>query len=248
MRGLALLLALSAPAAAADAPAPSPELREMAPVRAAPGWTKQPSSLLLYGEDGGLNQELPLRSPDESGTVTRETLGGASPDGRLAWTLDRKVIWTLGRTKVLESQRVLKLYGTSGQELWREETADTPERGAIVQFSSDGKVILLARRNDAGWFAEARTWLGVPLAAVGPFPRLITVSLTPNGRFILARWSVPDKSDTHSFLDLATKTRKDVASSDLLLGLARIGDDGVVRSGSRVVLSFDVSASSGTKP
>lgn len=240
---LLALLAGPARAAEGDRPDTPPDLAELAPAKAAPGWSKQGSSLVLYGSGGDLVQELPLRAPDPEGTASRETLGGVSPDGKLAWTLDRRLTWSAGRTKLLDSRRQLKVYGTSGQELWRDESADLPERGAAVVFSADGKTLLLAGRDDAGWNVQARDWMGSTRVALGPFPRLISMALTPNGRFALARWAVPDASDTHTFVDLTTKARKDVASSDLLLGLARIGDDGVVRSGSKVVLSFDVSSS-----
>jgi len=237
---LALLALLAGPARADDA-APPPELRALAPAKAAPGWSRQGSSLVLYGDDGSPQQELPLRTPDPDATVAQETRGGVSPDARLAWTLDRRLAWTPGRTKLLESRRQLKVYGTSGQELWRDDAADLPERGDGLVFAADGKTLLLSRRADEGWLVEARDWMGRTLASLGPFPRLIAIALTPNGRFALARWAVPDASDTHTFYDVAAKRRKDVASSDLLLGLARVGDDGVVRSGSRVVFAFDLS-------
>ncbi|MCM2303892.1 MAG: hypothetical protein NDJ72_04270, partial [Elusimicrobia bacterium] len=64
--------------------------------------------------------------------------------------------------------------------------------------------------------------------------------------YAVARWGVPDKSDTHSFFDLWTKARKDIETSDLTLGLARIGDDGVVRSGRRDVFSFAADKSTAT--
>jgi hypothetical protein len=232
-------------ACAEDAPAPQVPLEEMAPSRATPGWTRQATSLLLYGDDGSLQQELPLRQADEAGTGTtsRETQGGVSPDGRMAWTLERNLTWTPGRTKVLESRRLFRLFGSAGAELWREESVDLPERGAPVLFSADGKVLLLAERSGDGYTAEARTWLGQIIATLGQFPRLISMALSPSGRFALARWAVPDNSDTHSFIDLKTKARRDVPSSDLVLGLARIGDDGVVRSGSKQVFAFDLSVS-----
>lgn len=241
---LAALALIAGPARAGDAPAPPPALAEMAPSRSAPGWSRQANSLLLYGDDGSLAVEIPLHDPDDSGTASHETLGGVSPDARLAWTLDRRLVWTPGRTKVLESRRSFKIFGTSGTELWRSDDADLPERGAPVQFSADGRTLLLARRGDDGWRAEARSWLGSTLTAVGPFPRLISMALTPNGRYALARWGVPDKSDTHTFIDLASKARRDVQSSDLVLGLARIGDDGAVRSGSKIVFAFEVPISS----
>lgn len=238
---LAALALIAGPARADDAPPPT--LAEMAPARAVPGWSRQANSLLLYGSDGALAQEIPLHDADDAGTAAHETLGGVSPDARLAWTLDRRLIWTPGRTKVLESHRLFKVYGTAGTELWHDDAADAPERGAPVLFSADGRTLLLARRGDDGWRAEARSWLGATLTAAGPFPRLISMALTPNGRYALARWGVPDKSDTHTFIDLASQARRDVQSSDLLLGLARIGDDGVVRSGSKVVFAFEAPVS-----
>ena len=242
---LAVLAAAAAPAREGAAAPPSSALEDMASSRATPGWSRQGNSLLLYGDDGTLEIELPLRAPDDSSATSLETLGGASSDARMAWTLDRRLVWTPDRTKILESHRVLKTYGTTGAELWRDETADLPERGEPALFSSDGKTLLFARRTDDGWYAEARTWLGQTVASVGPFPRLISVALAPGGRYALARWGVTDKSDTHTFLDLATKARRDVPSSDLVLGLARIGDDGVVRSGSKVVFAFEVASSTG---
>jgi hypothetical protein len=241
----AAALAAAGPARADDAPAPQVPLEEMAPSRSTPGWSRQANSLLLYGEDGALSQELPLHEADEAGTATtsRETLGGVSPDGGMAWTLERRLVWSPGRTKVLESHRLFRTFGTAGAELWREESVDVPERGAPVLFSADGKTLLLAERAGDGWTAEARTWLGSVIATLGQFPRLITMALTPSGRFAFARWAVPDKSDTHTFMDLAAKVRRDVPSSDLTLGLARIGDDGVVRSGSKVVFAFDLAVS-----
>ncbi|MFI5363957.1 MAG: hypothetical protein ACHQ49_18505 [Elusimicrobiota bacterium] len=239
-------LLLLAPAARADdAPAPPPALSEMAPSNSTPGWSKQASSLLLYGNDGALTQEIPLKSLDEqgAGTTARETIGGVSPDARMAWTLDRRFVYNQGRTKLLESHRLFRTYGTAGTELWNDDAVDLPERGGPVMFSADSKTLLLAKRGDAGWTAEARTWLGQVLASIGPFPRLTSMALTPNGRYALARWAVPDKSDTHTFVDLAGKKRRDVPSSDLILGLARIDDDGVVRSGSKVVFSFEIAAS-----
>jgi hypothetical protein len=245
---LTALLLLAGPARADDATAPPPEMRDMAPAKATPGWTHQGNSLVLYGPDGDLIQELPLRAPDPESTVSRETLGGAAPDGRLAWTLDRKLVWSSGRTKLLESHRQFKAYGTSGQELWHEDSVDLPERGDPVFFAADGKSLWFARHADDGWYAEARDWMGRTTGSLGPFPRLISIALTPNGRYALARWAVPDASDTHTFLDLQTKARKDVQSSDLMLGLARIGDDGVARSGSRVVYDFNASTAAAPVP
>lgn len=210
---------------------------------AAPGWTRQPTALLLYGGDGALMLEIPLPEPDHSGDTTREIRGGASPDGRLAWTLERRLVWTPGRTEMRGSHRMFRIYGTSGAALWWDSTVDIPERGEPARFSNDGRILLLARRDKDGWRADARTWLGQTIVSLGPFPRLIAMELTANGRYALARWNVPDVSDTHTFIDLQAKARRDVASADLVLGAARIGDDGVVRSGSKIVLAFEVAVS-----
>ena len=239
---LAALLLLSGPALPARAQ-DGDSLPDLPPAGGAPGWSRQGNSLLLYDASGALAQELPLRDPNETGADERETLGGVSPDRRLAWTLDRTLLWTAGRTRLLESRRLLSVYGDGGRALWKDEEADLPERGDPVLFSKDGTVLLIARRGDDGWRAEARSWTGSVIRSVGPFPRLVSMALTPNGRYLLARWRVPDKSDTHTFVDLKTGARKDVASSDLLLGLARVDDDGVVRSGPRVVFAFSAAVS-----
>jgi hypothetical protein len=120
---------------------------------------------------------------------------------------------------------------------------DWPEKGEPVAFSNDSKVVLIACHFGESWAVEARDWTGNVKFKAGPFPRLVSIALTPGGRYAVARWGVPDKSDTHSFFDLTTKTRKDIETSELTLGLARIGDDGVVRSGRRDVFRFDMDKS-----
>ena len=236
---LALIALLAAPARAVQAPA----LADMPPTQSTPGWTKQASSLLLYDGEGTLTQEISLRGGDESG-LPHELRGGTSPDGKLAWTLEGRRTWDPLKNKDAEIRRLLRLFGSSGQELWKDDSVEIPERGEPVIFSADGQTLLLARRTGENWGVEARTWMGAVIADIGPFPRLISMALTPNGRYGLARWGEIEKSDTHTFFDLASKQRRDVPSSSLLLGLARIGDDGVARSGSKVVLSFETSASS----
>lgn len=234
----ALALVLLRGAAAAVEP---PVLAEMAPPRAAPGWTKQGNSLLLYDSDGALAQEISLRGDGSTSTGWR---GGTSTDGRLAWTVERREIWNPLKGKITDILHLLRIFGAAGQELWKDDGVDVPDRGEPVLFSADGQTILVSRRTHEGWSVEARTWMGSLLAAVGPFPRLISMALTPNGRYALARWGMPEKSDTHTFFDIIAKQRRDVPSSSLVLGLARIGDDGVARSGSKVILSFDVAVSS----
>ncbi len=242
---LLLSAALVAPSAALAATAPA--LPDMAVSRSTPGWSKQGRSLVLYDAEGNLSFEIGL-TREESGPVTREVAGDASPDGMAAWTLERELTWNASRSKMLESRRLLKIHGSSGQTLWSDESADWPEKGAPVVFSSDSKMVLVACRFGESWSIEARDWTGATKLRAGPYPRLVSIALAPGGRYAVARWGVPDKSDTHSFLDLWTKTRKDIETADLTLGLARLGDDGVVRSGRREVFSFATLKSTGTAP
>lgn len=237
---LAALLAISA-AHAAQAPA----LPDMAVSRSTPGWSKQGKSLVLYDADGALSFEIGLLR-EETGAVTREVQGDVSPDGAAAWTLERKLTWNNSRSEMIESRRVLKIHGSQGQTLWSDESADWPEKGPPVVFSNDSKVILVACHFGESWSVEARDWTGVPKLRAGPYPRLVSIALAPGGRYAVARWGVQDKSDTHSFLDLWTKVRKDIETSELTLGLARVGDDGVVRSGRRDVFSFSTELSTAT--
>ncbi|MDD5301616.1 MAG: hypothetical protein PHS14_00790 [Elusimicrobia bacterium] len=241
MNGLILAAALALTASAADAPV----LPDMAVGHSTPGWSKQGRSLVLYDAEGALAFEIGLLR-EENGAVTREVLGDASPDGKAAWTLERTLTWNPSRGKLLESRRLLKIHGSQGQTLWRDESADWPEKGDPVVFSNDSKVVLIARHFGESWSVEARDWAGGTKLMAGPFPRLVSIALTPGGRYAVARWGVPDKSDTHSFFDLWTKARKDIETSDLTLGLARIGDDGVVWSGRRSVFAFSTAASTST--
>ncbi len=238
----ALLSLLLLPAFAADAP----YLPDMAPPKASPGWQKQGNSLLLYDEQGGLIQEHGLLATEESAgskLVTHTITAGACANGRAAWLLDRRVGWNFAKTKMLDSRRRLSVFGASGAELWSDNEADAPEQGEPVALADDGKTALYARRDivTGSWSLVARDWAGNNVMVVGPFPRLMSLALTPNGRFVMARWAVPDKSATHTFLDLKNRSRKDVASSELTLGLARVDDDGVVRSGRRVVFELATS-------
>lgn len=223
-----------------------PPLPDMAVSRSTPGWSKQGRSLVLYDAEGNLSFEIGL-TREESGSVTREVAGGVSPDGKAAWTLERKLTWNASRSKMLESRRALKIHGSAGQTLWSDESADWPEKGEPVVFSADSQTILVACHFGESWSMEARDWTGGSKLRAGPYPRLVSIALAPGGRYAVARWGVPDKSDTHSFLDLWTKARKDIETSDLTLGLARIGDDGVVRSGRREVFSFSTEKSTATE-
>ncbi len=230
---LLLVLALTASARAEDAPA----LPELAVSHSTPGWSKQGKSLVLYDPDGSLSFEIGLLHED-AGATSREVLGEPSPDGRAAWTLERKLTYNPGRQKLLESRRALKIVGSAAQTLWTDDAVDLPEKGDPVVFSNDSQTIALARHTGEAWTFEVRDWAGGVKVSAGPYPRLISVGLAPGGRYAVARWGVVDKSDTHTFFDLWTHARKDIETSELTLGLARIGDDGIVRSGRRAVFDF----------
>jgi hypothetical protein len=240
--GLLLAALLTLPAARA---AEAPSLPDMVVGHSTPGWSKQGKSLVLYDADGSLSFEIGLLR-EENGLITREVLGDASPDGQAAWTLERKLTWNPSHSRMMDSKRVLKIHGSSGQTLWSDESVDLPEKGEPVVFANDSKVILTACHFGESWSVEARDWTGGTKLKAGPFPRLVSIALAPGGRYAVARWGVPDKSDTHSFFDLWTKARKDIETSDLTLGLARIGDDGVVRSGRRDIFAFTTAASTST--
>lgn len=205
------------------------------------GWFVGGSSLLYYDEKGDLATELPLVNDEESSGTrvnTHGIIGGASPNARFGWTLERTTTWNQDRTKVYASRRLLRVFGSEGKELWSSSEADAPENGEPVTFSSDGTVLLVALRGDKGWTAQVKGWAGNTIIEVGPVPRLQLMTLTRNGKYAMVRWTVPDQSATHTFIEVPTKTRQDVPSSELYLGLAKITEDGKVYSGKRFVFDF----------
>ena len=105
-------------------------------------------------------------------------------------------------------------------------------------YSASGENILLAQRAPKGWLVSVRTYLGIPEWELGPFPELDSMFITPSGRYAMIRWTDPDKSRTHTFLELPTKTRKDIPSGELYLGSAIMWEDGKVTSGKKEVFVF----------
>ena len=206
-----------------------------------PGWQHMSKSLLYHDTEGSLSNEIGLgRWEETSGARVKVKVidGGTSPDGSFAWTLDKRTTWNSLKTKVLEDQRTLRFFDPDGNELWSEDGADSVSGSAPLVFSGDGKTCLLALRRPSGWYAAVKTYLGNTLWEVGPFPKLEALQISPSGRYGLARWNDPDKSAAHSFLDLAKKTRQDVASDRFLLGKAAVDDEGRAFSGSALVFSF----------
>ncbi|MBI4375496.1 MAG: hypothetical protein HY549_03510 [Elusimicrobia bacterium] len=204
-------------------------------------WLKQSSSLLFYDSSGNLTSEIGLGTwEDSSGSRVRihEIRGGASANGQFSWTLDRIQIWNPPRTKLLESRRTLRFFGTAGKELWSRSEADVPETGEPLLFSEDGKTVVVALSTEKGWTLSVRNYLGSSLMEAGPFPKLQAMAITRNGRFAMAKWLVPDQSASHTFLDIKTKARKDIPSGELYLGLARIDDTGRIFSGRKMIFDF----------
>lgn len=209
--------------------------------RASSTWVKQGSSLLFFDAAGELSQEIGLRSDDETlgpRTSFQELSGGVSPGGRFAWVLEKNTRYDSRKTQEIESRRELRVYGTSGKLLWSLPGADAPDGLEPVFFSADGETAAALTRGEAGWTLSVRNYLGAELATAGPFERVQGAGLTPNGRYAFVRWLVPDKSATHTFLEVPSKRRVDIQSGELILGLAKISNDGVVTSGQKTVFAF----------
>jgi hypothetical protein len=204
-------------------------------------------SLLYYDADGSLSDEIGLGRWEEASPArvkVKAIEGGTSSDGRFAWTLDKRTTWNSLKTKALESQRLLRFFSPDGKELWSEDGADAPPGSAPLVFSRDGKTCLLALRRASGWYALVKTYLGNTLWEAGPFPKLDSLQISPNGRYGMARWTDPDKTASHSFLDLQAKVRQDVASDRFLLGKTAVDDEGRAFSGSKLVFSFSAAGAS----
>ena len=199
-------------------------------------WEKKPSALLFFDSDGDLAGEHHLGPSDDGAKLAK---GGVSKDGRFAWLFEKTTNWNVGRTKMLGSQRRLRLLGSDGRALWESADADEPLNGGDpLLFSADGETTLDSERAARGWRVVTRSYMGIVLTEAGPFHELQEIALTPDARFAMARWTVPDQSATHTFLDLTKKTRKDVASDTFELGQARLADDGKVYSSGKVVLDL----------
>lgn len=183
----------------------------------AKGWVKQGSSLLYYDSSGTLSGELPLGRWEE-----RDVRGGVSKDGNFAWTWEARKL-------------LLRYFGPSGKELWSASNAAAPETGDPAALSADGRTVLFCRKSASGLSVVLKSFVGNTLWEAGPFPILHAVELTDNGLYALLRWTQPDEASMHTFLAVAERARKDVASAELRGGRAVLGEDGAVRSGGKVL-------------
>ncbi len=231
----AMLLSLVASSAAAG---PSPSS-----TKAKQGWRAAESSLLLYDRNGELYNEIGLgewrEELGENLYLRRRMLGGVSTNGRFAWHFQKLDTMRSGRVdKVVSSTRTLVYMGTSGQILWTNDLADINETAPPLIQSDDGETALVLERGEDGWTAAAYAFTGNRIMEVKASDRLEEAQLSKNGRFVLVRWSAQDLPLYYSFLDLKKKTRHDIPASDLPLGMARISEQGVVRSGKKEIYRF----------
>lgn len=187
-------------------------------------WVKQGSSLLYYDSSGTLSGELPLGRWDE-----HDVRGGVSKDGSFAWTWEARKL-------------LLRYFGPSGKELWSAPKTAAPETGEPAALSADGRTILLCRKSASGMSVAVKSFVGNTLWEAGPFPILHALELTDNGLYALLRWTQPDEASMHTFLAVAARARKDVASAELRAGRAAIDEDGAVRSGGKVLFTLGEAA------
>lgn len=188
------------------------------------GWVKQGSSLLHYDSSATLSGELPLGRWEDF-----DVRGGTSKNGSFAWTWDARSL-------------LLRFFGPSGRELWSAERTAATESGEPLALSGDGELLLLCRGSASGSTVEVRSFVGNTLWQAGPFPILHAMELTRNGRYALLRWTEPEKAASHTFLAVALRKRKDVASAELHLGRASIDESGAVRSGGKTLFSMEEAA------
>lgn len=206
------------------------------------GWKKAGGSLLLHDSSGTIVAEQPLGKWEENRgvrAVVHAVRGGASKDGRFAWTWDEQSAWNYAKTERLERRGELRFFGTNGAELWSTQSAAAPPQGDPLALSDDGETVLLALRSAEAWRVEVRSYLGTVSWELGPFPILEALSLTGGGRYAMVRWGEPDKSSTYTFLDVKRKRRHDAASAEMHLGEAKLREDGTVVSGGKTVFAFE---------
>ncbi len=204
-------------------------------------WEKRASSLLYFDKTGALSDEVGLgfsEGPESGSHKVVETRGGTSPDGRYAWEWRRRELWNSAKIRRISATRTLRFLGTAGKALWKIDGADTPEKGDPLTFSGDGEVLIAAVKREKGFHCLVRNPLGGTFAEAGPFPKLVSMTLTERGSYAVIRWTDPDKSATFTILEVNTLRRKDIPSSKFLLGRALVTEEGKVLSGKRLIFDF----------
>jgi hypothetical protein len=207
------------------------------------GWRKTKSSLLLFGPEGDLINEIGLGEWTEDmgeGLKARRVMrGGASENGRFAWHWQKVETVRPGRSEILLGSTMTLVYlGTSGQTLWNNDRADTPEDLEPLYQSRLGETAVTVERSTHGWTISAYAFTGNVLASFHTGPRLLDAALTRNGRFITALYSGVDTALIYTFYDLKTHARKDISADKTQLGRAFVQDDGTVLSGKKTIHRF----------
>ncbi|MFA6002798.1 MAG: hypothetical protein WC881_01885 [Elusimicrobiota bacterium] len=214
-------------------------------------WLRAPKSLLYYDAAGNLAGEIGLGRWEDTGMArvfTKIIDGGTAADNRFAWTLEKRTSWNTFKTKVLDAQRTLRFFGPAGKELWSEDGPDFIPESAPLVFSQDGETCLIAIKRKEGWFAAVKTYIGNTPWEIGPFPRLDSLQISPNGRYAVIRWNDPEQSSMHSFVEIPGKARQDVPSAQFFLGRATVDDLGRAQAGHKTVFSFAPTPSKSRKP
>lgn len=245
MRRPTLLLALALPALPIEAAEVPDDLRDAPADAPEPrlGWTAVSSSLLLYDSSGTLAQEVGLGQwPEESGGVMRRRTvrGGASGDGRFAWSFEKIEIVAApskpGATPAAaERRRALTYLGTDGQELWRNELADVPKGLDPAAASDDGERVLVAERVPDGWTVALYDFVGNRIVEAHGTGALEVASLSPGGRYALARWHPANRAPVYAWIDAAQKARKRLPLAEPGTAPLRVDDLGRVWAGTKLL-------------
>ncbi|MBI4347453.1 MAG: hypothetical protein HY553_11400 [Elusimicrobia bacterium] len=239
-----LLLGFAAGAWAQDAePAPAPVLEDVSlpmPREGRAGWVKAKSSLLLYDSSGTLVNEVGLGHWEElgsGGTAQRKIVrGDVSDDGRFAWAWERVDTVKVGRTeKPLTTARLLRYFGTEGQELFRNELADAPRGLDPVSLSKDGEWLLLTERGPDAWIVAAYDFMGNRLVDAHGKGAVEFAQLAPNGQYALVRWHQLDLPPEYTLLKIGDRASTGVPSLKGVGVAPKVTDDGRVVVGAKVV-------------
>lgn len=237
-----VLLACSACARAQESePAPVPADVSLPTERDGQiGWVKAKSSLLLYDSSSTLINEVGLGNWEELGsgqTAQRKSVrGGVSEDGRFAWAWERVDTVKVGRTeKPLTTARLLRYFGTEGQELFRNELADAPQGLDPVALSKDGEWLLLTERGPDAWIVAAYDFMGNRLVDAHGKGAVELAQLTPNGQFALIRWHQLDLPPEYTLLKVGDRAATGVPSLKGVGVAPKVTDDGRIVVGAKVV-------------
>lgn len=208
------------------------------------GWSATESSLLLRDSSGTLVTELALEPWEERAsaeTALRHlSRGGISSDGRFAWSWEKaEEVRKDGRAKPRERSRLLRYWGTFGQELWSSERADTPGAFGPAAQSRSGERVLVLERSTSSWSACAYDFLGRRLFEFQGRGVPEGLRLSPSGRFGWVRWRALDEPPWYAFFDSERKKLREVPAYKLPPAPVRIEEDGGVYAGSKLVLELD---------